>query len=279
MTPPEVVDTRPLFAPLHAELLALLRALAPADWDKPTLAREWAVRDVVAHMLDGTLRRLSFQRDGLPLVAPAAPVEGFRGLVALLDRLNAEWVRAARRLSPRLLIDLHALAGAQLAAFFESLDPLAPAFFPVAWAGADESAAWMDVGRDYTELWHHQQQVREAVGAPLLVQPRWLQPLLSLALRALPRAYAALEAEPGTAVEVRIGGASGGAWALVRDTSRWRVWVGSPEKPRARVALDEDAAWRLFFKALAREEAARRVTRAGEAHLADAFLDARAVMA
>lgn len=279
MTSPEPVDTRLLFAPLHAELLALLHALTPEDWDKPTLAREWAVRDVVAHMLDGMLRRLSFQRDGLPLRAPEAPIESFRGLVAFLDRLNAEWVRAARRLSPRLLIDLHARIGPQFAAFFESLDPLAPAFFPVAWAGEEESVNWMDVGRDYTEHWHHQQQVREAVGAPLLMQPRWLRPLLALSLYALPRAYAPLEAESGTAVEVRISGASGGVWALVRDSARWRLEVGAPESPGARVTLDEDTAWRLFFKALPRDAAAPRVTRTGDARLADAFLDTLAVMA
>lgn len=270
---------RPLFLALHAELLALLRALAAEDWERPAVAGAWTVRDVVAHMLDGTLRRLSFQRDGLPLPAPGAPAESFRGLVAFLDRLNAEWVQAARRLSPRLLVDLHALAGPQLAAFFEGLDPAGRAFFPVAWAGEEESANWMDVGRDFTELWHHQQQVRMAVGAPLLTQPRWLRPILALGLHALPRAYAALEAAPGTSVEVRIHGDAGGVWALVRGESRWRLWAGAPEARHAAVALDEDTAWRLFFKAVARADAAGRVERSGDARLTDPFLDTLAVMA
>lgn len=38
-----------------------------------------------------------------------------------------------------------------LAKFFASLDPFAPAIFPVAWAGEQESFNWMDVARDYTE--------------------------------------------------------------------------------------------------------------------------------
>lgn len=279
MTPLEPVDTRPLFGPLHDELMTLLRGLSPADWNRPTRAPAWRVRDVVAHMLDGALRRLSFQRDGHPLVAPDAPVDDFRGLVAFLDGLNADWTRAARRLSPRVLVDLHALVGPQLAAFFASLDPDAPAFFAVAWAGERESRGWLDVGRDYTEHWHHQQQVREAVGAPLLVAPCWLAPLLALALHALPRAYAGVDAPPGTSVEVRITGASGGGWTIERDATAWRVGVGTPTAPRARVTLDEDTAWRLFFKALTRDAAAGRIARSGEPRLADAFLDALALMA
>jgi hypothetical protein len=33
----------------------------------------------------------------------------------------------------------------------------------VAWAGEAESKNWFHVARDYSEKWHHQQQIREAV--------------------------------------------------------------------------------------------------------------------
>ena len=39
----------PLFRPLLAELVALLRSLAAADWERPTVAPDWRVRDVAAH--------------------------------------------------------------------------------------------------------------------------------------------------------------------------------------------------------------------------------------
>src|SRR5213082_3892646 len=54
-----VIDTRHLFAPLHAELMSLLRGLSAEDWEKPTVAKAWRVRDVAAHLLDTQLRRLS----------------------------------------------------------------------------------------------------------------------------------------------------------------------------------------------------------------------------
>ena len=52
LAPLPPLDAAPLFPDLHAELLALLRALDPADWERPTVAGAWRVRDVAAHLLD-----------------------------------------------------------------------------------------------------------------------------------------------------------------------------------------------------------------------------------
>ena len=72
---------------------------------------------------------------------------------------------------------------------FRSIDPFAPAHWAVAWAGEEPSAHWFDVGRDYTERWLHQQQIRDAVGAPPLTGREWLHPVLDLFVRARPVAY------------------------------------------------------------------------------------------
>jgi hypothetical protein len=60
-----------LFAPPHAELLALLRGLAPAQWDAPTVAGAWRVPDVAAHLLDGDLRMRGDARVARRVVARA----------------------------------------------------------------------------------------------------------------------------------------------------------------------------------------------------------------
>src|SRR6266581_3106234 len=109
-----VIDTRNLFAPLHAELMSLLRGLKPDDWEKPTIARAWRVRDVAAHLLDTQLRKLSGRRDGHRL-APDRP------LIDYINHLNATWVDAARRLSPRVIVDLVDVTGRTVAALMESL--------------------------------------------------------------------------------------------------------------------------------------------------------------
>lgn len=277
---PPAIDTRPLFRPLHAELIALLRSLRGDDWRQPATPR-WNVREVAAHILDGDLRRLSFQRDGLELAGPGtAPAAGFQDLVAMLDELNAAWQQAARRLSPRVVVDLLRVTGAQVADLMESLALDAPAFFEVAWAGEHQAQAWLDIGREFTEKWHHQQQIRLATGAPVLAEPRYLRPVLGLSMLALPRVYQAAAPPDGTAVAVEVAGESGGSWHLWREEGRWRLLPGpAPGQPAATVRLDQDTAWRLFFKMIGEQEAHRRVRIDGDAALGTPFLAARAVMA
>ena len=85
-----MIDSLSLFEPLDDELLRLLRTLAREDWNRPTIAGAWTVRDVVAHLLDTPLRRLSFVRDGW---LPRVEIRSDADLVRLVDTMNAEGVR------------------------------------------------------------------------------------------------------------------------------------------------------------------------------------------
>jgi uncharacterized protein (TIGR03083 family) len=189
MTPVEPIHAAERFAPLHAELIALLSRLSDEEWLRPTAAPLWTVRDVAAHLLDGDVRQLSFRRDGMPPPPADRPIGGYRDFVAFLDHVNAVWVDAARRMSPRLLVELHAFTGPEVARLFEGLDPNGPALFPVAWAGEERSLNWMDTAREYTERWHHQQQIRDATGRAPLTGREWLHPVLDTFVRALPHTY------------------------------------------------------------------------------------------
>ena len=91
-------DTRPLFRPLTADIIGLLHTLTPEDWQRPTLAGTWRVRDVVAHLIDTALRRLSAARDGAELSTPDRPITNEAELVLFINELNASWVRATRAL-------------------------------------------------------------------------------------------------------------------------------------------------------------------------------------
>lgn len=277
MTPLAPVDVSGLLAPLHDELVRLLRGLAPADWDRPTVAGAWRVRDVAAHLLDGQLRTLSALRDG-HLAPPDGPLDGYDGLVRFLDRLNAEWIAASRRLSPRVLTGLLAVVGPEAAATLAALPPHAPARFSVAWAGEAESENWMHVGREYTEWWHHQMQVRAAVGAPGLTAPRWFGPLLDLSVRALPHAYRSVEAPAGTHLSVTVEGPGGGTWSLVRDGADWRVLAGAGAAPDASIRLDPETAWMTLYHALAPSQARARAHVEGDERLAAPFFRTRSVM-
>ena len=268
-----------LFCWIHGELLSLLRNLSNDDWSKPTAARQWTVKDVAAHLLDSDVRRLSYQRDKAPMAPPEAPVESYRDLVDFLNRLNADWIRAARRISPRLLIEFLEVTGAQVCELFKSLDPFAPALFGVAWAGERESQNWFDIAREYTEKWHHQQQIRDAVGAPALTNRKWLFPVLDTFLRGLPHTYRETQADEGLSVAFIIAGEAGGAWTLRREGGSWSLYTGEGEGAACEVRMDQDAAWRLLTKGLSQEEAAARIEIIGDDRLGKPILGMLAVMA
>lgn len=277
MQPLTPVYTSDLFAPLHAELLQLLRGLSPEQWEHPTVAAPWRVRDVAAHLLDGDLRALSAFRDGHS-EPPAEPIGGYDDLVRFLDQLNAEWVIASRRLSPRVLTDLLATTGSEVAEVYAALPAHDAAPFPVAWAGEAESENWMHVGRDYTERWHHQMQIRDAVGAPGLFERRWLYPLLDLSVRALPYAYRSTAADTGVRVVVEVKGPGGGAWSLVKGEAAWGMHRGAAPSPEVAIRLDADTAWKSLYHVLAPVDARARAHVDGDEALAAPFFGTRSVM-
>jgi uncharacterized protein (TIGR03083 family) len=275
---PSAIDTRPLFRPVSRSLVTLLQGLPAESWDRPTVAGTWVVRDVVAHLLDSTLRRLSFHRDGMTPPPPPRATSSERDFVDFINGLNAQWVTAAKRLSPRILIDLYERASREAADWFESLPLDAPALFPVSWAGEHAAAGWFDIGREYTELWHHQQQIRMAVGAEALEDPRYLGAVIDVAVRGLPHAFRDVPAERGQTVAIDISGPSGGQWTLSRDAQRWTLFRGEPPLATARIRLDDRTAWQLLFNALSERDAAGAVLIEGRPDLGRAFLRARSVI-
>ena len=97
----EPISTAHLFPALESELLKLLAALGPEDWEKQTVAPKWKVKDVAAHLLDTQLRKLSICRDRS---APeSAKIASHNELVAWVDSLNEKGVSVYRRLSGTLV--------------------------------------------------------------------------------------------------------------------------------------------------------------------------------
>jgi uncharacterized protein (TIGR03083 family) len=279
MKPVEPIFLTELFAEIHTELLVLLRSLGPEDWEKPTAAGAWRVRDIAAHLLDGDLRRLSFQRDQMTPAPPEKPIESYQDLVGYLNQLNADWTRAARRLSPRLVIDFLSMTGSEVATLFRSLDPFGPALFGVAWAGEQASPNWFDIAREYTEKWHHQQQIREAVGAPGLNQRKWLFPVLDAFLRGLPHSFRDKTASEKTQIVFQITGEAGGDWTLQCENAAWTLYTGQGTSPACTITMDQDVAWRLLTKGLSRDQAISRITVAGDQNLGQPIFSMLAVMA
>ncbi|HVH85088.1 MAG TPA: maleylpyruvate isomerase N-terminal domain-containing protein [Terriglobales bacterium] len=273
----EPIFTLDLFPLLENKLTELLRCLRHDEWSLPTLAKQWTVRDVAAHLLDGNIKRLSIQRDGF-LGLPAPHINSYESLVAFINRNNAEWVEAARRISPRVLTDWLELTSKQVYDFFRTLDPFGPALWSVAWAGEDQSANWFDIAREYTERWHHQQQIRVAVNRPGIAHRQLYFPVLDTFMRGLPHAFRGVEAPYGTTLEVQITGEAGGSWWLEKTESSWTL-CERIDRSEATITIDQELAWKVFTKAVDSGTAVQYVKIAGDRSLAQRVLSLVAVLA
>jgi uncharacterized protein (TIGR03083 family) len=268
--------TAHLFPKIEAMLIELLRELPPEDWEKQTVSPKWKVKDVTAHLLDTQLRKLAIVRDGCAVEAPV--IQFPSDLIALVNRLNEEGVRLYRRLSPSLLISLMELASRESAAFHQSLDPYAPARFAVSWAGEKTSPNWFDTAREFTERWHHQQQIRLAVDRPGIMTPELYHPVLDCFMRGLPHAYRDVVRNPGAGLRFDISGECGGTWFLYRDGTSWRLEDRALGPPTSRVTIPQEIAWRVFTKGISREAAAAQVRVDGDQDLGVHVLGMRAIV-
>src|SRR5215469_639815 len=198
------IDVRPLFARQQAAFVGLLRGFGAAQWARPTICPGWDVKDVAAHVLGDHLGRLSRHRDGYTAQGPR---DG-EAFPAFLDRINGEWVTAARRLSPRLLIDQLTLFGNLIAEFWQTVD-LSALGEPVSWAGPAPVPAWLDAARDFSEYWTHHQQICDATGTAGLTSPEYVGPVIDTFMRALPHTLRDAAAPDGTVVQVTVTGPGG----------------------------------------------------------------------
>jgi hypothetical protein len=166
----------------------------------------------------------------------------------------------------------------QSARFHESLDPFAPAAFAVSWAGEESSPNWFDTAREFTERWHHQQQIRLATNRPGIMTPELYHPVLDCFLRGLPHLYRDVSAPVGTLFLLEISGDCGGRWFLLKKAQGWHLVKPSGEKLASRVTIPQELAWRIFTKGIDRDSARTQITVEGNRHLGDKVLQLTAIV-
>jgi Mycothiol maleylpyruvate isomerase N-terminal domain len=273
---PEPILVAHLFPELRGHLLKLLEGLSTEEWNLPTGARLWTVKDIALHLLGGDVGILSRKRDGF---TPAGrSIESWEGLVAFINHLNDTWLQGVRRVSTRVLCDLLAFTGPQVEEYFASLDPFAEGD-RVSWAGPHPAPIWLDIAREYTERWHHQQQIRDAASRPGLYTPRLFAPVLDAFVRALPRTFHDVHAPNHTTVQLCLEGPGGGVWCIQKTSQEWKLLAGSAECPSAEVTLATEDAWKIFTRGLSEQEAMNRARIRGEERLGAKLLQTVSVIA
>jgi uncharacterized protein (TIGR03083 family) len=273
---PDPILCAHLLRSVDEKLVDLLGSLEPSEWNLPTIAPLWKVRDVAAHLLDTVLRKLSLVRDSCYVEADT--IRSPQDVIALVNRLNAEGVAVYRRLSPPVLIDMMKTACQQSAWFHESLDPFAPAAFAVSWAGEEASLNWFDTARELTERWHHQQQIRLATNRPGIMIPELYHPVLDCFVRGLPHIYRDVDVPVGTALLLEISGECGGQWLLSRGSARWHFVSRSTREFASRVRIPQELAWRVFTKGIDRDSARAQIEIEGNRDLGERVLRLTAIV-
>ncbi|MFG1709640.1 maleylpyruvate isomerase family mycothiol-dependent enzyme [Nonomuraea sp. M3C6] len=270
-----VIDARPLFPRERRALLDLLAALPPEDWSRPTVCPGWDVHDVVGHVLNDYMRRLSGSRDGYG----GAVFANDETLPEYLARTNDQFVQATRQISPQVMIEMLDHLGRQLDAMWATRDLEGPADLDVSWAATDVgSPAWLDIAREYTEFWVHQQQVRDAVSVPGGDDAELMGPVVDAFARALPYTLRREDRPEGTTVTLEVTGPAGGRWFGTRQVDRWGLSPAGTE-PAARVSMDQDTFWRLATRGITVEEARKRADLTGDPALTAAVTTLLAIVA
>ena len=176
-----------------------------------------------------------------------------------------------------MLIDLLRVTGEQTASYFATLD-LDAIGGPVDWVGPEPAPVWLDLAREYTERWVHQQQIRDAVGHPGLQEPAWFSPVLAAFVLGLPRALGEA-GRRGETVLFTITGEAGGAWTARRGETRWTLAPDRADAPTASVTLDQDSAWRLFTRGITPQQARQAARVFGAPELAARALETVSILA
>lgn len=268
-------DYAALFAAERKKLLALLNGLAAEEWEQPSPCPGWTLIDVANHLLGDDLGLLARNRDGHVRLRPPPSAESGDGFARWLDVVQGEWVEGARRLSPRLTLDLLAWTGPQVVALLSEQDPNV-VDGSVSWASDNPVPRWLDQARELSEHWIHRQQLLATVNRPADLSAPIAGAVIDALRWAYPRALDRFERPIGDTIDVIVDGEIKRTWHLVHDGSAWQFGHESGTLI-AELRLTSDQLWRSLTNNLASTERAQLEAQ-GDADAIEVLLGARAII-
>ncbi len=191
---------------LEAEQSALskvVNALSTADWDTPTHAPGWSVRDQVSHLafFDEAASLAITNHDAFVAEARAAQEAG--------SDLEGRYLARGRSMAPSGVLDWWRTASSALIAAARTLDPKAR----LPWYGPDMGAASFITAR-LMETWSHGLDVVDVVDSDRPDTDR-LHHVAFLGVRARPYSYTVRGMQPPeTPMRVELTSPSGEKWVL-----------------------------------------------------------------
>jgi uncharacterized protein (TIGR03083 family) len=273
-------EPRWVYAPLlgleRRRLLEAVDTLGPDEWLRPSSCPGWTVLGLATHLVGDDLSFVAWQRDR-HVGTPAPPGLDEQGFIAWLDNLQIEWVDAARRLSPRLVVDLLGWLDEQVVEMVAGHDPGELAS-NVSWASAEPAPRWLDHARELSERWIHRQQILESIKRPADLRPDLAEPVLDGMRWAYRYRLDSVRRTAGTRVDVAVTGPDVEVrWSLTSDGAAWRFGAPADDPPIAALALTTDQAWRLLSNNLDVARHGEPVT-SGDSEIVEMLLQTRAII-
>jgi uncharacterized protein (TIGR03083 family) len=265
---PVPLDIVPMLPAERADLVALLRGLPPADWDRATECPAWTVKGIALHVLGDDLSLLSRQRDdAVPSTEVEHALPAWDGAPEnVLDRFNERWVHAATFLSPQLLVAMLERTGEATHAWYASVDADAPG--EVVALFGDGPAPYREIaGREFLERWVHQLQIRRALGTG--PGAAGTSPIVDTAFDVVARTMTTLmefvrpPAEASVVIEI---GDARWAYAL-GAAKRWELRLGDVPDATVRLSSTPEGAVTLFSRGLPRARAQEALRVEGDSEL------------
>ena len=268
-------DVAGLFALERGRLLALLGTFDQSDWDKPSPCPGWTVLGLCCHILGDDLSALARFRDQHHGTIPPEDLSE-AAFIEWIDLLQIEWVQAARRLSPRLVIDLLAWTEPQLIELLKAQDPRSPTGH-VSWAGQGPVPVWLEQVRELSEYWIHRQQLLQALGQVSDLRADLAEPVLNGLRWAYPYRLNQIQASDGDTVSIEISGPVRATWHVVSEARSWSFHHRPGRRCVANLSLNTDQAWRLLTNNLSPiDQATIQVT--GDPQIVDVLRRTRAII-
>ncbi len=199
-------------------------------------------------------------------------------LIDFIQEDNRDFMGGMRRISPQIITELMGRYDEELVSIFEGLSP-DESGLGVAWAGEMVSRNWFDVAREYTEKWHHQQQIRDATGREPLYAPDLFGPVVETFARGLPFALRDLEPREAGRIAIETTGVMQLSWTLRHEDGGWTLWRGAEPDAGTSVSIPAEVAWRVWTKSMDRGAAREQTVVSGCESVVDSIVSFVAIMA
>ena len=209
-----------LFQRLNSKLFELFSSLSSEQWNKNLSGGNSKVQDIAIQLLDESRQSLFHFFN--------------------VSDLNDVQINSFQDFNPETYLSDLQIIHQQLDPYFNKI----PAFSCLDKYSTLGVVA-LDLLKIYVKNWLYQQQIRQALGASLLLEADFYQPFLEYCMRFLPKHFENVYQANDTIISIEIVAETNLVWQLIRTEKAWDL-VENQSYSDTQVYIDQNIAWILF---------------------------------